>query len=101
MGPVNQPLHLSPLPIIDAVAAVYGVSRSDLLRHDRRPRLVEPRQLAVSLVRQLTSYSFPELGKFFRRDHSTLIYAVRSHELRALKDGKLAMRERAIRRSFR
>ena len=43
----------------------------------RRRELVVPRQVAMYLIRELTTHSFPEIGRFFSdRDHSTVMYAV-------------------------
>ena len=46
----------------------------------------DARQVAMYLIRQLTNLSFPEIGKEFARDHTTVMHAVKKVEA-ALKTG--------------
>ena len=48
--------------------------------------IAEPRQVAMYLVRKLTNLSFPDIGKEFGKDHSTVMYNIKKVEV-ALKDG--------------
>lgn len=55
-----------------------GVTLDDLKGPRRARRLVVPRQLAMyAIITQRKDLSFPTVGKFFRRDHTTVIYAVK------------------------
>lgn len=64
--------------IQEAVSKFYGIGREDLLTPRRIPGLVQPRQVAMYLTRELTSLSLPQIGKAFGgRNHSTVLYAVR------------------------
>lgn len=58
-----------------AVAAHYGLTDADMVSHDRHRRLARPRQVAMYLARELTGRSYPELGRMFNRDHSTVVHA--------------------------
>ena len=52
------------------------VSRSH--QADRRARAVaRPRQVAMYLAKAMTPKSLPEIGRRFRRDHTTVIHAIR------------------------
>ena len=63
--------------IVEAVARTYGQSIEDI-RGDRRTKdLTTARHVAIYLVRSLTEYSYPEIGRFFDRDHTTCISAER------------------------
>ena len=51
---------------------------SDLHSRQRTRRIVRPRQIAMSLAKELTSMSLPEIGDAFGgRDHTTVLHAQR------------------------
>jgi len=55
----------------------YGVSIADLRSQKRTKRVVEPRQVAMYLARELTDASLPSIGRAFGgRDHTTVMHAV-------------------------
>jgi chromosomal replication initiator protein len=58
------------------VAEYYKIRVADLSSKNRRQSITRPRQMAMSLARELTSHSFPEIGDAFGgRDHTTVINA--------------------------
>jgi chromosomal replication initiator protein len=58
------------------VAEYYKIKGSDLLSKRRTRSLARPRQVAMSLAKQLTSHSLPEIGEAFGgRDHTTVLHA--------------------------
>jgi len=60
-----------------AVAKHFSLRVADLKGPRRTKTIVEPRQIAMYLVRDLTSCSFPEIGSHFGgRDHSTVIHSI-------------------------
>jgi chromosomal replication initiator protein len=68
------------------VAEHYSIKLSDM-HSPRRARVVaRPRQVAMYLAKQLTTRSLPEIGrKFGKRDHTTVMHAVkRVEELREI-----------------
>jgi len=67
------------------VAEYYKIKLSDLLSKKRTRSLARPRQLAMSLAKELTNHSLPEIGDAFGgRDHTTVLHACRKiHELEA------------------
>jgi len=73
------------------VAEYYKIRVSDLSAKSRRQSITRPRQIAMSLARELTSLSFPDIGNSFGgRDHTTVINAC--NRVKALKesDNKVA-----------
>ena len=64
------------------VATYFNIKVSELRSAKRvKNAFVLPRQIAMYLSRQLTSYSFPDIGeKFGGKDHSTIIYAMKKME---------------------
>jgi chromosomal replication initiator protein len=60
------------------VAEYYNIKHSDMLSKRRNRTVARPRQMAMSLAKELTQHSLPELGDFFGgRDHTTVIHACR------------------------
>ncbi|NLG09248.1 MAG: chromosomal replication initiator protein DnaA [Deinococcales bacterium] len=70
-------LNLTMADILQRTADHFGVKPDDVRGKGRRQELVVPRQVAMYLIRELTTHSFPEIGAYFsNRDHSTVMYAV-------------------------
>ena len=67
--------HTSPADIIRFVAHHYGIKVSDLKGRDNRRSVAFPRQVAMYLIREMLSLSYPEIGKLFGKHHSTVIYS--------------------------
>lgn len=73
------------------VAEYFKIRLADLSSKHRKQSITRPRQIAMTLARELTTHSYPEIGDAFGgRDHTTVINACkRINELRA-KDVKMA-----------
>lgn len=56
-------------------ASFFGIDQIDILGTSRARVVAYPRQIAMYLARDLTSRSLPEIGRCFRRDHSTVHHA--------------------------
>jgi len=60
------------------VAEYFKIRVNDLLSSKRNRTIARPRQIAMSLAKELTSHSLPEIGNAFGgRDHTTVLYATR------------------------
>ncbi|WP_027853463.1 chromosomal replication initiator protein DnaA [Marinobacterium litorale] len=60
------------------VADYYKIKVSDLLSKRRSRSVARPRQVAMSLAKELTNHSLPEIGNAFGgRDHTTVLHACR------------------------
>lgn len=66
--------------IVDAVASYYDMRRTDICGKSRQRRVTRARQLAMFLCRKHLSASLPEIGRFFGRDHTTVMASVRKVE---------------------
>jgi chromosomal replication initiator protein len=83
LGPAEEPAPKRAEPptlaaIQDAVCATEGLTLEELLSPKRSARIAHARQLAMYLARELTSLSLTEIARGFQRDHSTVLYAIRS-----------------------
>lgn len=57
------------------VAAFYGVTRDELEGAKGARHIAWARQSAMTMCRHFTRHSYPQIGRSFRRDHTTAIYA--------------------------
>jgi len=68
--------NINPDSIIKVVSDYFEVSPADLFSHSRKQQVVEPRQIAIYLLRDLLDLSYPFIGeKLGKRDHTTVLYA--------------------------
>lgn len=87
--------------VLAKVAQHFGVDPEALKGKGRRKELVVPRQVAMYLIRELTTHSFPEIGRFFSdRDHSTVMYAVQKVAEAIEEDSELDRIVRSLRDSL-
>lgn len=71
------------------VASYYGIKVSDLKSKSRKASIARPRQIAMSLAKQLTSLSLPDIGEAFERDHTTVIHAIKKIDEMKASDPKI------------
>jgi len=67
--------RVSDSQILKAVAEYFNVSLEDLVSHNRRKEVVEPRQIAMYLLREISELSYPYIGEKMGRDHTTAIHS--------------------------
>ena len=76
-----QEEDLSPNSIIKIVAEHFNLKPSDLKSKKRTKNIVLPRQIAMYLIRQVTSLSLPEIGELFGgMDHSSVHHGIKKIE---------------------
>jgi len=74
-----------------AVAEHYLLKQADLLSERRTRAVARPRQLAMYLAKNLTTRSYPDIGRRFGgRDHTTVLHAVRRIEELKASDAAIA-----------
>ena len=77
--------------IIDAVAKYYRIKISDVLGKKRTRNIARPRQVAMSLTKELTTLSLPSIGDSFGgRDHTTVMHGIRAVSKLREEDPELA-----------
>jgi chromosomal replication initiator protein len=73
------------------VAEHYGIRLSDLIGPKRLRSIARPRQVAMKLSKDLTTRSYPDIGRRFGgRDHSTVMHAVKRVEELVNADTQMA-----------
>ena len=76
--------------IIDQVCRFTGIDEATIRGTQKTKEISDARQLAMYMVRKLTGMSFPDIGKEFGKDHTTVMYNVRKVEA-ALKAGDVVL----------
>jgi len=78
----NRPNIKREMPLFEDIVSAVGeathIAPAEIRGRSRRQRIAYARQLAMYLMRQITRASYPLIGAFFGRNHSTVIYACES-----------------------
>lgn len=70
------------LNIQKTVSKYYKIKTSELLLRKRCKSIVQPRQIAMAIAKQLTNHSLLEIGHAFgKKDHTTVLHACRKINL--------------------
>lgn len=87
----EAPPELTVEKIIDEVARTFGVEAEDIRsQKSRKANIKKPRQIAIFIVREMTSLSMENIGKEFGdRHYSTIVYTVQKVEEDMKKDYKI------------
>jgi chromosomal replication initiator protein len=84
------------------VAEHYSLRQADLLCEKRTRAIARPRHVAMYLSKQLTTRSYPDIGRRFGgRDHTTVLHAVKRIEALKLEDPALAVDLETLTRKLR
>lgn len=78
---INKSIHnfarrVSDDQVLGSVAEFFNISVEDLIEKGRKKEVVEPRQIAMYLLREILDMSYPYIGEKLGRDHTTAIHAV-------------------------
>jgi chromosomal replication initiator protein len=71
----------TPALIISQVCKFFSIEEHVIRSTLKNKGTNEARQVAMFLIRKLTNLSFPEIGKEFGRDHTTILHAVNKIEV--------------------
>lgn len=64
--------------IFDAVSKQFLVSVDDIKSKSRKREFIMPRQMAMYMAKEILNMPLSNIGYYFDRDHSTVIYSVNS-----------------------
>lgn len=83
------------------VATQFNVRVSDMHSPRRAREVARPRQVAMYLAKQLTSRSYPDIGRAFGgRDHTTVIHACETITALLTRDAQLAEQVQMVTRTL-
>ena len=72
--------------IIEVVAEHFEIAVSDLLGKKRNKEIVMPRQVAMYVAREMAGMSYPDIGRAFDRDYTTVIHSYEKVKAELKKD---------------
>ncbi|MBA2415813.1 MAG: chromosomal replication initiator protein DnaA [Geodermatophilaceae bacterium] len=76
--PESSSSEIDAATIMAVTAEYFSIGLEDLTSHSRSRNLVNARQIAMYLCRELTDLSLPNIGKQFGgKDHTTVMHAVK------------------------
>ena len=81
---------LQPQSVAELIGRQFGLSLVDLQSRSREKRIALPRQIAMYLCRKHTDCSLEEIGKQFKRNHATVIHAIKTINTKVARDASLA-----------
>ena len=70
--------EITPENIIETCAKFYGVKKEDIYSDKRTKTIALARQVSMYIIKELTNYSYPKIGSVIGKDHSTIIYAIKT-----------------------
>ena len=94
----SQDVQIEMSDVLRVVAAHFNVPLELLKGSGRAREVVVPRQVAMYLIRDLTTHSLPEVGMFFGRDHSTVLHSTQKVSEQLGRDPELAQQIETLRR---
>lgn len=65
------------------VAQEHGITLADIMSEETHRVVARARQDAMLRQREITGFSYPRIAKFWGKDHTTVLYAVRVAKARA------------------
>ena len=69
----TEPLNVTIDKIFAAVYKKFDISRDDLVGKKRTKEIAKARHITIFLIREITEMSYPNIGKIFDRDHTTVL----------------------------
>lgn len=77
----TQPLPVTIDKVIDEVARSMGVEKEEICGRGRSAKIAKARHVCMYILREVTDMSTEEIGeRFGGRDHSTVVYAIKSQK---------------------
>ena len=87
----------TPEAILDYISKFYNVDEPTIRGQQRNRDAVQARQIAMYLIRSMTSLSLDDIGKVFdNRDHSTVLYSIQQVEKKMKTDTVFSEKVKAI-----
>ena len=82
----TQPIPVTIEKIINEVARTYNVLPADIRGKKRNANVSTARQMAMYIIREITGMSMEAIGSEFQRDHSTVVYSLKTMEENIQRD---------------
>ena len=70
-----EPVSITVDKIFTAVYNKYSITKEDITGKKRNKEIAQARHISIYLIRELTEMSYPNIGKIFDRDHTTILFS--------------------------
>ncbi|MFZ2154470.1 MAG: chromosomal replication initiator protein DnaA [Candidatus Moraniibacteriota bacterium] len=97
----KQETALTKKDIIDAVLGFFEITKDDLLSKSRKKKVALPRQIVMFLFKKELKMSYPEIGEYFQKDHTTALHAFNKINNGLKDNSKISSDLEYISKSFR
>lgn len=84
-----EPVKVDVDTIIQVVSDHFKMPVRDILGKKRNKEIVMPRQIAMYLAREMGGMSYPDIGRAFARDYTTVIHSYEKIKSEIKKDSNL------------
>lgn len=84
-----DPIKIDVDTIIQVVSDHFKMPVADILGKKRNKEIVLPRQVAMFLAREMGQMSYPDIGRAFGRDYTTVIHSYEKIKTETKKDSSL------------
>lgn len=84
-----DPIKIDVDTIIEVVSEHFDMPVTDILGKKRNKEIVLPRQVAMFLAREMGQMSYPDIGRAFGRDYTTVIHSYEKIKKEIKKDSAL------------
>ena len=85
----SQPIPVTIEKILNEVARTYNVMPTDIRGKKRNANVSAARQMTMYIIREVTGMSMEAIGQEFQRDHSTVVYSIKTMEENIKRDQHL------------
>ena len=82
--------------MVQNIADYYGLTMEDLLADSRKKELVQARSIAMRLAKKSYGRTLEKIGSYFKKNHSSVIYALSGFEDNLKEDTSLQDDLRAL-----
>lgn len=93
-------LHPTPQLILTETANFYSITEEKILSKDNSSHVSTARQVACYLMKNMIDMSFPAIGSFMNRNHTTIIYAANTVKKKIEEDPAFAADVKEIRQTI-
>jgi chromosomal replication initiator protein len=66
--------------VLETITTFFEIKKEDLLSKSRKKKIALPRQITMFLFKKELKMSYPEIGEYFKRDHTTALHAFKKIE---------------------
>lgn len=94
-------LYPTPELILKEVCAYFSITSERIIGLSKTRDVAQPRQILLYLIRDMTDMSLPEIGRFIKRDHTTVMYAINKVTEQIAADENLDYKIKDLKKTIR